>query len=121
KSDYYPDAINELHDAWNGGSPDVRIFYYSGVMYQQLGLYPKAIEQYQRFLRNRPDDAEVRLLMAKLLYQSGRKEDIDEATAQYQQLRKRLPRNPIVAENLALCLKSAKRFDEAKAELTAFA
>jgi tetratricopeptide (TPR) repeat protein len=112
--DFYPDAINNLDEAWEHGAMDSRIFYYMGVMYQEEGLYRDAIKQYMMFLRNHPGDQEVRLLLAKLLYQSGQFED---AAGQYQDLQQRRPRDSVVRENFALSLKALKRYDESKAQL----
>jgi tetratricopeptide (TPR) repeat protein len=114
--DFYPDAINDLDDAWEHGALDARIFYYMGVMYQEEGLYRDATKQYMMFLRNRPNDEEVRLLAAKLLYQSGQFED---AAAQYRELQKRRSQDTVVRENLALSLQALKRYDEAKSQLQA--
>lgn len=114
--DFYPDAINDFDDAWEHGALDARIFYYMGVMYQEEGLYRDAIKQYMMFLRNRPNDEEVRLLAAKLLYQSGQFED---AAAQYRELQKRRSQDSVVKENLALSLTALKRYDEAKSQLQA--
>ncbi|MBI4385846.1 MAG: tetratricopeptide repeat protein, partial [Elusimicrobia bacterium] len=108
---FYPDAINELEEAWRLGSLDSRLFYYLGALYQGEGLYPFSIVQYQRYLRNHPRDADAALLLGKLLYQTGRHE---EALAVYQALREMRSGDPIIAENMAMCLLALKRPDEAK-------
>lgn len=111
----YAEAINDLEDARNMGALDARIFYCLGIMYQNLGLYPFALENYERYLRNRPDDKKIALLDAKLLYQSGR---FAEAAAAYKRLEPRDPDNPVLAENLALSLWKNKDPQGALSELS---
>lgn len=106
----YPDAINALEEARKLGVLDSRVFYYLGVMYQEEGLYPFAMTEYRRFLRHHPKDRETRLLLAKLLYQSG---DYVQAAALYQGLRADFPRDPLVQEHLALSLWALERREEA--------
>ncbi|MBI5200384.1 MAG: tetratricopeptide repeat protein [Elusimicrobia bacterium] len=109
--DSYRTSINELETARRLGSVEPRIFYYLGVMYQEAGLLQYAIDNYERFIRNFPDDREARLLLGKLLYQTGRFED---AAVQYQSLKS--PKgaiDPVVEENLGLSLLALKRYDEA--------
>ncbi|MCX5796327.1 MAG: tetratricopeptide repeat protein [Elusimicrobia bacterium] len=101
----YPDAVNELEEARRLGSLDSRIFYCLGVMYQELGLYPFALEEYQKHLRNFPDDKEVRMLAAKLCYHQG---DYEAAVKEYERLRYQYPSDPLVIENLGLSLWGAK-------------
>ncbi|MDD5629519.1 MAG: tetratricopeptide repeat protein [Elusimicrobia bacterium] len=101
----YPDAVNELEEARRLGSLDPRIFYCLGVMYQELGLYPFALEEYQKHLRNLPDDKEVRMLAAKLEYRQG---DYESAVKEYERLRYHDPDDPLVIENLGLSLWSGK-------------
>lgn len=110
--DFYPDVINELEEARKLGALDARIFYYLGNAYQQEGLYSFAVAEYQKFLRNQPEDRDVRLLLAKLLYQSGR---FEEAVVNYQWLQHHYGNDPLITENLGLSLLSLKRGDEAKA------
>ncbi len=107
----YRTAINELETARKLGALEPRIFYYLGVMYQEAGLLNFAIDNYERFIRNFPDDREARLLLGKLLYQTGRYED---AAVQYQSLKNpKAGVDPVVEENLGLSLLALKRFDEA--------
>src|SRR3989344_4499912 len=54
--EHYLDALNELEHARELGAVDPRIFYYLGVMYQEVGLYSYAIPELERFLRNFPED-----------------------------------------------------------------
>ena len=107
--DQYRIALNELEEARRLGSADPRLFYYLGVMYQEEGLLPFAVAEYRRFVRNFPEDREARLLLGKLLYQTGRYED---AAVQFQSLG-RLARDPVIEENLGLSLLALKRYDEA--------
>ena len=95
----YIDAISDLETARSGGLADIRLFYYLGQMYQAVGLYDFALEEYRRFLNNRPDDLEVRMLAAKLLFTAGK---YPLAVKEYKDLNARQPKNTIVLENLAL-------------------
>lgn len=103
--DHYPDAVNELEGARELGAMDVRIFYCLGIMYQELGLYDFSIAEYRRYLRNKPDDKEIRMLFAKLLYKRKRYGD---AVNQYERLRFHFPKDSLVIENLGLSLWGAK-------------
>jgi tetratricopeptide (TPR) repeat protein len=109
-SDSYPEAVNELEEARRLGALDVRIFYCLGVMYQDMGLYPFAQEEYQKYLRNYPEDKEVRLLAAKLDYRQG---DYVSAVREYERLRFRYPNDLLVVENLGLSLWKSKSMDRA--------
>ena len=106
----YPDAVNELEEARRLGALDSRIFYCLGVMYQELGLYTFSMQEYQRYLRNHPDDREVRLLAAKLYYRQG---DFNSAIKEYERLRFHDPGDLLVAENLGLSFWQAKLADRA--------
>lgn len=99
--EFYADAINELEEARELGALDPRLFYCLGVMYQEVGLYPFALEEYRRFLRHYPDDKEVRMLAAKLLYKQGR---FAEAVSEYERLKFHHPGDALVEENLGLSL-----------------
>ncbi len=106
----YPDAVNELEEARRLGSLDSRLFYCLGVMYQELGLYPFALEEYQKHLRSFPDDKEVRMLAAKLCYHQG---DYEAAVKEYERLRYHDPNDPLIIENLGLSLWGAKLTERA--------
>lgn len=95
----YVDAIADLENARTKGLSDIRLFYYLGRMYQATGLYDFALQEYERFLNNRPEDLEVRMLMAKLLYASGK---YPQAALEYDNLNVRYPGNPVIMENQAL-------------------
>ncbi len=97
----YTEAVNDLERAREMGALDARIFYCLGVMYQSLGLYPFAIVNYQRYLRNEPQDEKAALLEAKLLYQAGHFQD---AAERYRRLEPQDPENPVLLEDLALSL-----------------
>lgn len=108
--EHYPDAINELEEARDLGALDPRIFYSLGLMYQEVGLYGYALDEYRRFLRHYPDDKDIRLLAAKLLYKQG---NFREAVAEYERLKFRHPGDSLIEENLALSLWGAKDLDRA--------
>jgi tetratricopeptide (TPR) repeat protein len=106
----YPEAVNEFEEARRLGSLDSRLFYCLGLMYQELGLYPFALEEFQKHLRNFPDDKEVRMLAAKLCYRQG---DYEAAVKEYERLRYHDPNDPLIIENLGLSLWGAKLVDRA--------
>jgi len=98
---FYPDAIASLEKARQLGLADERLFYYLGVMYQGVGLYDFAGEEYRKFLRNRPGDFEVSMRLAKLDYAALR---FPEAVRGYEALRLKYPKKRLVLENLILAL-----------------
>ena len=108
--DSYVDAISDLEEARDLGALDPRIFYCLGLMYQEEGLYPFALTEYQRFLRHYPEDKEIRLLAAKLEYRMGL---FPEALGEYERLKFSSPNDPLVEENLGLSLWGAKLLDRA--------
>jgi len=95
----YVEAIADLERARALGLADPRSFYYLGVMYQAVGLYDFAAQEYRRFLNNFPGDAEVRMLLAKLYYSDG---DFPGAVREYEALRRDGAGDPVLLENLAL-------------------
>jgi tetratricopeptide (TPR) repeat protein len=108
--DSYVDAISDLEEARDLGALDPRIFYCLGIMYQEEGLYPFALTEYQRFLRHYPEDKEIRQLEAKLYYRMGL---FPEAVGEYERLKFTAPGDPLVEENLGLSLWGAKLMDRA--------
>ncbi|MBI4376006.1 MAG: tetratricopeptide repeat protein [Elusimicrobia bacterium] len=106
----FPEGINELEEARDLGALDPRIFYCLGIMYQEVGLYDYALEEFRRFLRHYPDDKEIRLLEAKLLYRQGL---YKEAVAEYERLKFHFPNDSLVEENLGLSLWAAKSTEQA--------
>jgi tetratricopeptide (TPR) repeat protein len=112
--DSYVDAISDLEEARDLGALDTRIFYCLGIMYQEEGLYPFALTEYQRFLRHYPEDKEIRMSLAKLYYRMGM---FPEAAGEYDRLKFSNPNDPLIEENLGLSLWGAKQMDRA---LTSF-
>jgi tetratricopeptide (TPR) repeat protein len=108
--DSYIEAISALEEARDLGALDARIFYCLGIMYQEEGLYPFALTEYQRFLRHYPEDKEVRMLAAKLQYRMGL---FPEAVNEYERLKFVSPNDPLVEENLGLSLWGAKQMERA--------
>lgn len=108
---HYLEAMQYLEQARQMGALDKRIFYYLGLMYQEEGLYPFAVREFERFLVHEPRDMEVRLLLAKLLYQE---DSYERALFHYEKLRELYPDDPAVLENLALCLLKARRPESAR-------
>lgn len=108
--DSYVDAINDLEEARDLGALDPRVFYCLGIMYQEEGLYPFALTEYQRFLRHYPEDKEIRMLEAKLYYRMGM---FPEAVGEYERLKFTNGTDPLIEENLGLSLWGAKLMDRA--------
>lgn len=95
----YIEAIADLERARALGLADARTFYYLGSMYQATGLYDFAALEYRKFLNNFPNDAEARMLLAKLSYVAG---DFPGAIREYELLQKNGKPDPVLLENLAL-------------------
>lgn len=107
----YVEALAALEEARALGALDPRVFYCLGVMYQEEGLFPFALDEYKKFLRHYPEDKEVRLLAAKLYYRMGL---FPEAVKEYERLKFTSPDDALVEENLGLSLWGAKNVDRAK-------
>lgn len=113
----YIEAIADLERARALGHSDVRSFYYLGTMYQAVGLYDFAAQEYRRFLNNHPKDSEVRMLLAKLAYAGG---DYASAAREYDLLLKDGGEDPVLLENLVLARwKNKQDYSEPLARLRA--
>lgn len=113
----YIEAIADLERARALGHSDVRSFYYLGTMYQAVGLFEFAAQEYRRFLNNNPRDAEVRMLLAKLAYAAG---DYAGAAKEYEFLLKDGREDPVLLENLLQARwKNKQDYAEALARLRA--
>jgi tetratricopeptide (TPR) repeat protein len=95
----YIEAIADLEKARSLGLADARSFYYLGSMYQAVGLYDFAAQEYRKFLNNFPGDAEARMLLAKLSYAAG---DYPGAVRGYEKLLADGGASPVILENLVL-------------------
>lgn len=95
----YLEAISDLERARKLGLADARSFFYLGSMYQAVGLYDFAAQEYRRFLNNFPDDTEARMLLAKLCYAAG---DYPAAVREFEKLAAGGRGDPVLLENLLL-------------------
>lgn len=73
--EHYADSLNAFNSAWRSGAFDKRIFYYSGILYENLSLFTESQKQYERFLRHEPKDREIQLRLARLLFRMGQWDD----------------------------------------------
>lgn len=113
----YIEAIADLERARKLGLADARSFYYLGSMYQAVGLYDFAAQEYRRFLNNFPGDTEARMLLAKLCYAAG---DYPGAVREFEKLAAGGSGDPVLLENLLLARwKNGQDHSQAAAELRA--
>jgi len=96
---FYVEAISDLERARALGLADVSAFYYLGTMYQAVGLYDFAAQEYRKFLNNAPGDQEARMLLAKLCYASG---DFPCAVREYEAVLAKRADDAVLLGNLAL-------------------
>lgn len=113
----YIEAIADLERARKLGLADARSFYYLGSMYQAVGLYDFAAQEYRKFLNNFPADAEARMLLAKLCYAAG---DYPGAVREFEKLLNDGSRDPVLLENLMLARwKNGQDYSKPLSELRA--
>ena len=113
----YIEAIADLERARGLGLADARSFYYLGAMYQAVGLYDFAAQEYRKFLNNFPGDAETRMLLAKLSYAAG---DYVAAVREFEKLLNEGSRDPVLLENLLLARwKNGQDYSKPLADLRA--
>ena len=97
--EHYAESLNALTEAWRGGAFDERIFYYLGILYENLSIFDEAEKQYLRFLNHEPEDREVRLRLARLSFRMGKWR---ESITQYQKLIDKNPMDVTSLVNLGL-------------------
>ena len=113
----YIEAIADLERARKLGLADARSFYYLGSMYQAVGLYDFAAQEYRKFLNNFPGDSEARMLLAKLCYAAG---DYPGAVREFEKLLNDGSRDPVLLENLLLARwKNGQDYSKPLSELRA--
>lgn len=108
-NDHIADSLNSFHAAWQAGALDKRIFYFSGILYEELSLFEESIKQYRKFLNHEPSDRHIRLRFAKLLYQTGR---LEEAVQEYEVLVKKNEKDVTSLINLGLAFK--EKYEQSK-------
>lgn len=114
--DHYSDALNNLNAAWQAGALDKRIFYYSGILYENLSMFEEAEKQYERFLRHEPEDREIRLRLARLLFRTGKWE---ESISAYQRFLEKDPKDVMALINCGLAYeKRMETFQTGKKRLS---
>ncbi|MBI3291201.1 MAG: tetratricopeptide repeat protein [Elusimicrobia bacterium] len=113
--EHYLEALNVLERARRLGAIDLPLFYYAGVMYEQLALPEYALLEYMKFLRHVPQDFEVRLRAGNLHLKL---KQVDQALAQYRTLQRLHPHDPILEFNLALAYQEKGMTAEALRTLT---
>lgn len=101
-NDHIADSLNAFHSAWQDGALDKRIFYYSGILYEELSLFEESLKQYRRFLNHEPKDRQIRLRLAKLLFEMGR---WDQAIGEYERLVEKNEKDVTSLINLGLATK----------------
>ena len=111
--EHYADALNAFNAAWQAGVFDHRIFYYSGILYENLSFFDEAQRQYERFLRHEPGDREIRLRLARLLFRMGK---WDDAVARYQEFLQENDKDVTAMVNCGLAYE--KKIELAKASKT---
>jgi len=121
----YAQSLNSFNLAWRQGAFDKRIFYYSGVLYENLSLLEEAQKQYERFLKHEPKERQIRLRLARLLWKMQK---WNEAILKYQELLKEDPKDITslvncglaFQKNAELLLKKKKLTQEEKVQLDSF-
>ncbi|MEW6557950.1 MAG: tetratricopeptide repeat protein [Elusimicrobiota bacterium] len=108
--EFYPVAINQLRTSLKLGAMDIRIPFYLGIMYDELGLTDKAFSYYEKFLRNQPKDIYIRLRYGNLFFRQNRYEL---ASEHYEIACNFSPKNQTALLNLALSYKARGMYNEA--------
>jgi len=108
---YYSQALNNLYKAWQLGSNDIRIYGCMGVIYDRLNLKDYAVNEYKKYLRNRPDDFYAHFKLGNLYLRS---KELDLAIDCYESAYRLAPKNLSVLYNLAVVYQKKNLLDEAE-------
>lgn len=107
----YAESLNNLHRAYELGGQDIRIFYCSGLIYDRLNLNDYAAREYERYLRNKPNDFAIRLKLGNLYFRINQ---LDSAIDQYEIAYSLKPKDITVLFNLALAYQKKGLWDESE-------
>ena len=109
--EFYDESHDELSQAWRSGAFDKRIFYYLGILYENLSVFEEAEKQYRRFLNHEPKDLEIRLRLARLKFRLG---NWQEAIDQYGKLVKENPNDVTSILNFGLAYQFLYKMESSK-------
>lgn len=111
----YIDALNSLNRASDLGACDDRTFYYSGIMYEEIGLLDLSTSQYQKFLRLHPDNIYIRIHLANSFKKA---KEFDSALNEYLLAQTHSPRDPVIHFNIGWLYIEKEMYDEALKSFT---
>jgi len=109
--EFYDESHDELSEAWRSGAFDTRIFYYLGILYENLSVFEEAQKQYRRFLNHEPQDLEIRLRLARIEFHM---KNWQEAIDQYQKLVLENPKDVTSILNLGLAYQFLYKMESSK-------
>lgn len=113
--EHYVKALQHMEEARRLGAVDGRIFYYAAIMYEMENLIEFAKLDYSRFLRNHPEDIEVRLRLANMLHRNGNK---TEAMDHYERAGSLAADNPVVLYDIGIAYADMGMHEAARQALT---
>ncbi len=114
KSDYI-DALNSLNRASDLGACDDRTFYYSGIMYEEIGLLDLSTREYQKFLRLHPDNIYIRIRLGNTFKKA---KEFDSALNEYLLAQAHSPMDPVIHFNIGWVYFEKEMYDEALKSFT---
>lgn len=107
--EFYMDAINEFEKAREFGSLEPLIPYYLAIMYEKVGLNKYAEKEYAKFLRNFPDNIEVRVKLGNLYFVEDK---FQEAIEQFEYAYSLKPHDTVILTNLLFAYKNVNAFEK---------
>lgn len=106
-----PEAMACL-DRWLASAPgDSQALYLRGLVWEGMGILPRAKEDYQEAVRRDPQHVPARKRLAEYLLAAGA---LEESGQMFQQLLERDPGDAALLVGLARCRRTQARFDEAR-------
>jgi cytochrome c-type biogenesis protein CcmH/NrfG len=110
-ANYYSQALNNLYKAWQLGSNDIRIYGCMGVIYDRLNLKDYAVNEYKKYIRNKPNDFYAYFKLGNLYFRNN---ELDSAMDCYESAYRLAPKNLSVLYNLAVVYQKKNLLDEAE-------
>lgn len=108
--DAYAEGLNALNKARSLGATSETLFYYAGVMYDQLGIVDYAVSELEKFNRHFPDHYETQVRLGNLYV---RQKAFDKAEALYAKVMDRHPKDPTLLFNMAMVHREKAQYDQA--------